>query len=75
PITIKFEFSILAGLFHLTFSLSIAINYSVESGSTTQAEAEEFFNLKSYIIQGILFTPVVGTLTTAILALFVKKSK
>jgi len=54
---------------------SNAIAYSVETGEVSQEEAEEFFNLKSYIIQGMLFTPVVGSVTTAILMLFLKKSK
>ena len=52
-----------------------AIAYSVESGGATQEEAEAYFNIKSYIIQGMLFTPVIGTVTTAILMIFVKKSK
>ena len=51
-----------------------AIAYSVSTGQVTQQEAEEYFNLTSYIVQGLLFTPVVGVLTTAILMLFVRKS-
>ena len=52
-----------------------AIAYSVETGEVTQEEAEQFFNLKSYIIQGMIFTPIVGSLTTAIIMIFLKKSK
>jgi hypothetical protein len=48
------------------------INYSVSKGLQTQAEAEAYFNLNSYIIQGLIGAPVMGILTTAIVAFFVK---
>ncbi|MCC6549452.1 MAG: DUF4199 domain-containing protein [Ignavibacteriaceae bacterium] len=50
-----------------------AINYSVENGKMTQEEAEAFFNLKSYLIQVVIGTPVMGLVTTLIVAFFVKK--
>ena len=46
------------------------INYSVSSGKMTQAEAETYFNLKSFILQGLVGAPVMGLITTAIVALF-----
>ncbi len=48
------------------------INYSVNSGKMTQAEAESFYNLKSYIIQGLIGAPIMGLITTAIVAIFTK---
>ncbi len=48
------------------------INYSVSNGKMTQAEAESYYNLKSYIIQGLIGAPIMGLITTAIVALFTK---
>ena len=52
-----------------------AINYSVESGNVTQQEAEDYFNLQTYIIQATIFAPIVGIITSAIVAFFVKSKK
>ena len=52
-----------------------AIAYSVEQGEVTQEEAEAYFNLKSYIIQGMVATPIIGALTSAIVAIFTKKAQ
>ena len=49
------------------------IAYTVETGKLTQEQAEANFNMKSYIIQSSIFAPVVGVVTSAIVALFVKK--
>ncbi len=49
------------------------IRYSVETGQMTQIEAENYFNLKSYLIQTLIGTPVMGMVTTAIVAIFTKK--
>lgn len=49
------------------------IEYAVEQGELTREAAESYFNLKSYIIQGLIGAPVMGILTTAIVAFFVKK--
>ncbi|WP_026935475.1 DUF4199 domain-containing protein [Christiangramia echinicola] len=49
------------------------IAYSVESGAMTQEAAEEYFNLTSYVIQSFFFALVVGVVTSAIVAYFVKK--
>jgi len=49
------------------------IEYSVENGAMTRAAAEEYFNLTSYIIQSFFFALVVGVVTSAIVAYFVKK--
>ncbi len=48
------------------------INYSVSNGKMTPAEAESYYNLKSYIIQGLIGAPIMGLITTAIVALFTK---
>lgn len=49
------------------------IEYSVDEGKLTQEAAEAYFNMKSYIIQSSIFAPVVGVVTSAIVALFTKK--
>lgn len=50
-----------------------AIEYSVSSGATTQEEAEAFFNLKSYLIMAPIGALVMGLVTSAIVAIFVKR--
>lgn len=49
-----------------------AIQYSMSAGYLTQAQAEEYFNLKNYIIQGTIGSFVMGIVTSAIVAFFVK---
>ena len=51
-----------------------AIAYGVESGKTSQEAAEKYFNLPSYIIQGAIGAAVMGTVTSAIVALFMRRS-
>jgi len=51
-----------------------AINYSVESGNATQAEAEAFFTLQSYMMQASIGALIMGLLTAAIVAFFVRKN-
>lgn len=51
------------------------IAYSVENGRMTQENAEAYFNLKSYIIQSFFFSLVVGIVTSAIVALFLRTKK
>lgn len=52
---------------------SNAIAYAVESGKSTQEEAGNFFNLRSYILQSAVGGLVMGALTSAIVALFVRR--
>ena len=49
------------------------IDHAVERGSMTREAAEEYFNLTSYILQSFFFALVVGVVTSAIVALFVRK--
>lgn len=49
------------------------IEYSVQHEEMTREAAEDYFNMKSYIIQGLIGTPVMGVLTTAVTAFFTKK--
>lgn len=51
------------------------INYAVESGKMTQTEAESYFNLKSYLIQSVIGALVMGVVTSAIVAIFVKSKR
>ena len=52
-----------------------AINYTVVDGKYTRAEAEQFFNLNNYIIYGMIGALVMGVVTTAIFAFFVRNRK
>lgn len=49
------------------------IVYSVNEGLMSQIEAEEYFNLNSYMILVLIGTPVIGIVTTAIVAIFTRK--
>ena len=49
-----------------------AINHAVTSGATTQAEAEAFFSLGSYMLQATIGAFVMGLLTTLVVAAIVK---
>jgi hypothetical protein len=49
-----------------------AINYAVDKGYQTREQAEAFFNLKSYMLQGSLGALVMGTITSLIIAAFVR---
>jgi phosphate/sulfate permease len=51
------------------------IEFVVEKGTITREAAVNYFNLKNYIVQVLIFTPVMGLLTTAIVAFFTKKTK
>ena len=48
------------------------IKYAVDNGKATQAEAISYFNLKSYIIYGVIGALGMGAVTSAIVAIFVK---
>lgn len=50
-----------------------AIAHAVSTGRLDQEQAEGFFNLKSYMAQGALGASAMGFLTSAVVALFVKK--
>jgi len=49
------------------------IDYTVSTGKMTQIDAENYFNLKSYLIQVIIATPIMGIVTSAIVAIFTRK--
>lgn len=49
------------------------IEYSVSHNHATREEAETYFNMKNYMIQSTIFAPVMGIVTTAIVALFARK--
>lgn len=49
------------------------IDYSVSAGILTQEAAEAEFNLESYMIQSVLFAPIVGLITSAVVAIFTRK--
>jgi hypothetical protein len=49
------------------------IEYSVGEGMMTREEAEKYFSLGSYIMQGLIGTFIMGIITSAIVAFFIKK--
>jgi len=50
-----------------------AISYVVDTGKMSLEEAKGYFNIRSYIVQGIIGAPIMGTVTSAIVALFTRK--
>lgn len=50
------------------------IKYAVDAQKMTQQEANDFFNLKNYIVQGLIGAPIMGLVTTAIVAIFTRKT-
>jgi hypothetical protein len=48
------------------------IAYAVSSGQMEQQAAEEYFNLKSYMIQSVIGAGVMGLITSAVVAFFVR---
>ena len=51
------------------------INYSVENSRMTREQAESYFSLRSYIIQAAFGALVMGVVTSAIVAWFVKTKR
>jgi hypothetical protein len=49
-----------------------AIAITVEKGEMSQEAAEQYFTLKTYIIEGLMFAPIMGIITSLIVAFFVK---
>lgn len=47
--------------------------YAVDQGQMTQEEANNYFNLTSYLWQSIVGALIMGALTSAIVAIFVKR--
>jgi len=50
-----------------------AIAYSVNNDVMDQAEAEKYFTLKNYIVQSVMGAVIMGIITSAIVALLVRK--
>ncbi|MDT0678183.1 DUF4199 domain-containing protein [Autumnicola musiva] len=49
------------------------INYTVATGQMQRSAAEEYFNMKSYIIMGIFSALAMGVVTSAIVALILRR--
>ena len=47
--------------------------YAVNEGQMTQAEADAYFNLKTYLWQSAVFALVIGAVTSALVAVFVRR--
>lgn len=52
---------------------SNVIELTVETGKMTQEKAEKYFSLQNYIIQSVIGALLMGAVTAAIVALFLKK--
>lgn len=52
-----------------------AIKYAVDNNKMNQVKAEEYFNLKSYIIQGTVGAFVMGFIISAVVALFFQSKR
>lgn len=50
------------------------IQYVVEKQSMTQEQAEQYFSLKKYVIEGLWGAPVMGIVTSAIVAFVLEKT-
>ena len=50
-----------------------AADYAVSQGKMTVDEAARYFSLPNYIVQGLIGTPIMGAITSAVVAVFVKK--
>ncbi len=50
-----------------------AINFAISHELMTEADAKAYFNLKSYMLQATIGAPVMGILTSLIVAIFTKK--
>ena len=50
------------------------IRYCVDHGMMNRHEAEMYFNLKSYMIQATIGAFIMGTVTSAIVAIFTRKN-
>ena len=62
---------------HLIISpefLSNLIQFTVETGKMERGEAEDYFNLRNYITLGIVGSLFMGLATSAIVAIFTRKS-
>jgi len=53
--------------------LENAANYAVEVGKMTEIDAKNYFNFSSYLLQSIIGALMMGALTSAIVAIFVKR--
>lgn len=51
------------------------IEYTVTEWDMTREAAESNFNLQSYIVQALIGTPIMGLITTVVVAFFTKKNR
>ena len=51
------------------------VDYAVRSGNMTEAQALSYFSLQSYLVQSLIGAVVMGVITSAVVALFVRTAK
>lgn len=51
------------------------VEFAVSSGNMTEAQALSYFSLQSYMIQAVIGAVVMGVITSAVVALFVRNVK
>lgn len=75
-ITLLVPFTLYISLYFITpdFFLN-AIKYAVAFGKSTQQEAEQYFSFGNYLLQSLIFAPVIGVLTSVILAVFTRRKQ
>lgn len=49
------------------------IEFTLREGKMTAAEADRYFSLKNYIVLGLIGAPVMGLITSAVVAIFTRK--
>lgn len=52
-----------------------AINYTLATHKMELADAQDYFNLKTYVIQVLLSTPIMGAVTSLIISFFLRTKK
>lgn len=50
------------------------INYTVSQNIKTREQAEAYFNMNNYIFESTMFAPMAGLVTSALVAVFVKRN-
>ena len=72
--------AIFSPLVQYIFSTSIspeyftnAANYAVENGKMTREQADKYFNMNNYLVQSFIVAIMMGVITSALVALFVRK--
>ncbi len=64
---------VVTSLYITPYYFENVIQHVVAHNQMTLEEAENYFNLSNYILQSAMFAPLMGIITTALVAIFVKR--